>query len=98
MARRKGAGGRTALVPAERIERTILLIRGEKVMLDQELAQLHRVPTKALVQAVKRNAARFPADFMFQLTEEELDSLRSQLVTSKPGRGGRRYRPYAFTE
>lgn len=67
-------------------------------MLDADLAALYGVPTKALVQAVKRNRARFPGDFMFQLTAEEAARLRSQTVTSKPGRGGRRTRPYAFTE
>jgi len=88
-----------AIVPLERIEGLILLIRGQKVMLDADLAALYGVETKALVQAVKRNIARFPEDFMFQLTKEEHASLRSQIVTSKPsGRGGRRYPPYAFTE
>jgi len=66
-------------------------------MLDADLAALYQVPTKALVQAIKRNLRRFPADFMFQLTNEEYSFLRSQFVTSK-GRGGRRYLPYAFTE
>ena len=88
----------TVLAPLT-IERSILLVRGERVMLDADLAALYGVPTKALVQAVKRNAARFPADFMFQLSTEEDSALRSQFVTSKtPGRGGRRTRPYAFTE
>jgi hypothetical protein len=87
------------LIPNERIERAILLIRGQKVMLDRDLAELYDVPTKVLNQAVKRNAERFPGDFMFQLREEEMDVvLRSQFVTSKGGRGGRRYLPYAFTE
>jgi len=89
----------TALVPTERIERHILLIRGEKVMLDSDLAELYAVETRVLIQAVKRNLARFPDDFMFQLSVEEDAFLRSQFVISKtPGRGGRRYRPYAFTE
>ncbi len=89
----------TALVPAERIERHILLVRGEKVMLDSDLAELYVVETRVLIQAVKRNLARFPEDFMFQLSAEEQAFLRSQSVISKtPGRGGRRYRPYAFTE
>lgn len=87
-----------ALITTDRIERAILLIRGQKVMLDRDLADLYAVPTKAFNQAVKRNAARFPEDFRFQLTAEETESLRSQFVTSKPSRGGRRYRPYAFTE
>ena len=84
----------------ERIERAILLLRGEKVMLDADLAALYGVATRVLVQAVKRNAERFPPDFMFQLTREEVNLLRSQIVISKIGdpRGGRRYPPYAFTE
>jgi hypothetical protein len=67
-------------------------------MLDSDLADLYRVPTKALNQAVRRNADRFPEDFMFRLTEAEADFLRPQSVTSNTGRGGRRYLPYAFTE
>jgi hypothetical protein len=88
---------KAALVPLERVERAILLVRGHKVMLDADLAALYGVATKVLVQAVKRNIARFPDDFMFQLTKEEFDDLRSQIVTSSSW-GGRRYRPYAFTE
>jgi phage regulator Rha-like protein len=87
----------TPPAPAERIERAILMIRGEKVILDAELAGLYGVETRVLVQAVKRNAERFPPDFMFQLTQEEFTLLRSQSVTSR-GWGGRRYPPYAFTE
>jgi len=87
-----------AIVPAGRIESRILLIRGQKVMLDSDLAELYGVTTKRLNEQLKRNRARFPADFVFQLTAEEAASLRSQIATSKPGRGGRRYRPYAFTE
>ena len=86
------------LLPVERITQAILLVRGQKVMLDADLAQLYDVPTKALIQAVKRNEGRFPPDFMFQLDEQEQESLRSQSVTSKEGRGGRRYPPYVFTE
>ena len=86
------------LIPAETIERRILLVRGQKVMLDAALAELYQVPTKVLNQAVKRNIERFPDDFMFQLTPEETEALRSQFVTSNIGRGGRRYFPYAFTE
>jgi len=86
------------LVPAERIERAILQIRGHKVMLDRDLAELYGVPTKRLNEQVRRNRDRFPADFMLRLTGEEVRSLRSQIATSKPGRGGARYRPYAFTE
>jgi ORF6N domain len=84
-----------AMVPLERIESRIFLIRGQKVMLDADLARLYEVETRALVQAVKRNIERFPADFMFQLTQKEFDFLRSQSVISNPkGRGGRRYMPY----
>jgi phage regulator Rha-like protein len=96
----KPMGQQTSLVPAKRIENSILFIRGEKVILDEDLAFLYGVSTKVLIQAVKRNKQRFPADFMFQLKTEEFASLRSQFVTSKPkkGRGGRRYPPYAFTQ
>jgi hypothetical protein len=85
------------LIPQERIEKSILLIRDQKVMLDQDLAELYEVETKVLVRAVKRNLDRFPDDFMFQLNDEEWKALRHQLGTSK-GRGGRRYPPYVFTE
>ena len=81
----------------ERIENSIFLIRGYKVMLDEHLAQLYGVTTSALVQAVKRNEGRFPSDFMFQLTPEEYMALRSQIVISV-GRTGRRYPPFAFTQ
>jgi hypothetical protein len=89
-----------SVIPAERIERAILLIRGHKVMLDSDLAALYGVETKSLVRAVKRNVERFPADFMFQLSPEEFEHLRYQFGTSNMarGRGGRRYAPYAFTE
>jgi hypothetical protein len=87
-----------ALVPPGRIERSILLIRGHKVMLDSDLAELYGVTTKRLNEQVRRNLSRFPEDFMFQLTELETQLLRSQIATSKEGRGGRRYLPYAFTE
>jgi hypothetical protein len=100
-----------SLIPVERIEQSILLIRGQKVMLDNDLASLYEVENKKLLQAVKRNAERFPDDFMFQLTWEESDilkshtarvspqegALRSQIVTLKPGKH-RKYRPYVFTE
>jgi phage regulator Rha-like protein len=99
-------------VPIELIERRIYLIRGQKVMLDADLAELYQVETKALNRAVHRNIERFPEDFMFQLTKAEAETLRLQIATSKgeaqplryqigtskPGRGGRRYLPYAFTE
>jgi phage regulator Rha-like protein len=88
-----------ALIPVEMIEKKILLIRGEKVMLDADLAELYQVETFNLNKAVKRNIDRFPQDFMFQLTKQEADSLRFQIGISKTeGRGGRRYFPYAFTE
>jgi len=85
-------------VPVDLVERRIYLIRSQKVMLDSDLADLYQAPTKALNQAVRRNSDRFPEDFMFQLTDQEADSLRSQIVTSNEGRGGRRTLPYAFTE
>lgn len=98
-------------VTMETIERKIYLIRGQKVMLDSDLAELYGVETKVLNQSVRRNIMRFPLDFRFQLTAEESeilrcqtgilelhDYLRSQIVTSKTGRGGRRYQPYVFTE
>ncbi len=115
------AMSKTSLIPAARIESRILLLRGQKVMLDFDLAELYGVETRTLNQAVQRNLERFPDDFMFQLSAEETGrvlrsqivisnpetadispktngSLRSQTVISKPGKGGRRYRPFAFTE
>jgi len=80
----------------EEVKQKIKSIRGKKVLLDFELATLYKVPTKVLIQAVKRNVERFPEDFMFQLDLDEWESLRSQFVTSN--RGGRRYIPYVFTE
>lgn len=85
-------------LPAERIEKAIFLIRGHKVMLDRDLAELYDVPTKALKQAVRRNKTRFPADFMFTLNKKEFEFWRSQFVTSKADRKGLRYAPMAFTE
>jgi hypothetical protein len=90
--------GERAIVPIGQIEQRILLIRSQRVMLDADLAELYGVKTKVLNQAIRRNLNRFPDDFMFRLTEVETKSLRSQFVTSNAGRGGRRYRPYAFTE
>ncbi len=83
-----------------RLDQIIMVVRGQPVMLDSDLAALYGVATKALSQAVKRNLPRFPDDFMFRLTAEEWLVLRSQIVTSKGGerRGGRRYAPVAFTE
>jgi hypothetical protein len=87
-----------SLIPAERIEKSIYFIRGEKVMLDSDLAVLYDVETRILIQAAKRNPKRFPEDFMFQLNYQEVAALRSQTVISNEGRGGRRSIPYAFTE
>ena len=104
MAREK-PGRSDIVVSSDRITRAIMLIRGQKVMLDEDLADLYEVETKALNRAVKRNLDRFPEDFMFQLTAKEFtdlrfqsgtSSLRSQIGTSRWG--GRRYPPYAFTE
>jgi len=91
----------TALASKKQIENAILLLRGDRVLLDTQLAALYGVSTKALNQAVKRNRVRFPADFMFRLTVREAREigLRSQSVTTKAEkRGGRRSPPYAFTE
>ena len=103
-----------AMIPAEKIQKVIYLVRGQKVMLDRDLAAMYGVPTKALKQAVRRNATRFPADFMFVLTREEFADWRSQFVTSNADRaeflrsqsvtsktdprGGTQYPPMAFTE
>lgn len=84
------------LIPTERIEKSIFLIRGCKVMLDRDLAELYGVQTKVLKQVVRRNINRFPDDFMFELTKSEFENLRSQIVTSSWG--GPRYLPMAFTE
>ena len=89
----------TQLIPTERVERLILMVRGEKVLLDADLASLYGVTTGALNRAVKRNASRFPADFMFQLRAEEAEILKCQIGISSSGHGGRRRSlPYAFTE
>jgi hypothetical protein len=87
-----------AIAPTGPIESRILLIRGCKVMLDSDLAELYQISTKRLNEQVKRNLQRFPEDFMFQLTPEEAESLRSQIATPNKRRGGRRYRPHVFTE
>jgi phage regulator Rha-like protein len=89
---------KAALLPLDRIEPRILLVRNHKVILDSDLAELYGVTTKRLNEQIKRNKERFPADFMFQLNAAEADDLRSQNTTSKSARGGRRYRPYVFTE
>ena len=88
----------TKLILVDQIEPLIHEIRVQKVVLDSDLAALYGVPTKVLNQAIQRNIDRFPPDFRFQLTESEMDSLRSQIVTSNVGRGGRRYLPYVFAE
>jgi hypothetical protein len=85
-------------VPTEKIEKSILIVRGQRVMLDKDLAELYGVGTGALNRAVKRNVHRFPVDFMFQIADEEAEHLRCQTGISKRGRGGRRYLPYVFTE
>jgi hypothetical protein len=94
--RRGRRAARRSVVPIERIERAILLIRGHKVMLSSDLALLYGVEPRALVQAVKRNLDRFPPDFMFQLAAGDWENLKSQFVISSWG--GARSRPYAFTE
>lgn len=90
--------GSKSFTPIESIDRRIYLIRGQRVMLDSDLAEVYGVPTKVLVQALKRNRGRFPGDFAYQLNGKEFASLRSQSVTSNSGRGGRRYPPHLGTE
>lgn len=94
------AGGEESLelLAAPAIEKRILVVRGRQVMLDEDLADLYGVETRVLVQQVRRNEKRFPADFMFQLTTEEFSHLKSQFVMSSGGHGGRRKRPLVFTE
>ena len=87
-----------AVVAAKDVASVILILRGHRVLLDEDLARLYGVETRVLVQAVKRNPKRFPKDFMLQLNAAEWSALRSQIVISKTRRGGRRYAPYAFTE
>jgi hypothetical protein len=86
------------IIPDNIVVNKIYEVRGLKVMLDSDLAELYGVETKVLNQSIRRNIERFPTDFMFQLTDEEWESLRSQIVTSKSGRGGRTYLPNVFTE
>jgi hypothetical protein len=88
---------RSAIVPIDVVQQRILILREQRVIIDADIAQLYGVTTKRLNEAVKRNADRFPPDFMLQLTSEEASALRSQSATSNK-RGGRRYLPYAFTE
>lgn len=89
---------KVAIILAKRVGSKILILRNQRVILDTDLAELYGVPVKHLNQQVKRNAHRFPADFLFTLTKSEHESLRSQFVTSNHARGGRRYFPHAFTE
>ena len=89
---------KAAVALTKRVDSRILFLRGHKAILDSDLAELYGVTAKRLNEQIKRNAARFPSDFLFQLTRGERDSLRSQIATSNNGRGGRRYLPYAFTE
>ncbi len=86
------------VAPSSVVESRILFLRHQRVILDADIAKLYRVPVKRLNEQVKRNHERFPSDFMFQLTAKEHESLRSQIATSNKSRGGRRYRPYVFTE
>jgi hypothetical protein len=93
--------GDTEIIPAFDIERLVHTIRNQRVILDSDLAQVYGVETRSLNQAVKRNLERFPADFLLRLSEEEAEearALRSQFVILKPGRGHRKFLPYAFTE
>lgn len=87
-----------SVIQGSTISSRIYLIRGKRVLLDSDLAELYGVLTKNLNKAIHRNVSRFPEDFMFQLTSGEAESLRFQIGTSKKGRGGRRYLPYAFTQ
>jgi hypothetical protein len=86
------------VIPIDQIQSRILSLRGQRVLLDRDLALFYGVPTRTINQAVKRNLSRFPDDFRFQITEEELTNLRSQIVISSLDHGGRRYTPFAFTE
>jgi len=85
-------------IPIDQIDAMIRTIRGTRVILERDLARIYDVPTFRFNEAIKRNRHRFPPDFMFQLTREELNCLTSQIAMSKTGRGGRRTLPYAFTE
>ena len=88
----------TKIVPIESIVNKVIFLRGEKVLLDRDLAELYGVETKVLKQAVRRNIKRFPSDFMFELSKEEFEDWRSQFVTSNSDKMGLRYKPMAFTE
>lgn len=98
MAEKERTAQSLELIATPAIDKRIFVVRGRRVMLDEDLADLYGVETKRLVEQVKRNLERFPEDFMVQLSKEETTALRSQIATSNTGRGGRRYAPYAFTE
>jgi len=98
MTKTQGKTINKVIIPDEVVINKIYLVRDQKVMLDSDLAELYGVETKRLNERVRRNSNRFPADFMFQLTEDEWETLRSQFATSKDGRGGRTYLPNVFTE
>jgi len=87
-----------ALIPSEHIHSAIFEVRSRKVLLDFQLARLYEIENKLLIRSVRRNIDRFPEDFMFQLSDQEVAALRIQIGSSNEGRGGRRYRPYVFTE
>jgi len=89
---------KAAISITRRVDSRILFLRGRKIILDSDLAELYGVTVKRLNEQITRNVARFPSDFLFELRRVERDSLRSQNATSKNGRGGRRYSPYAFTD
>ena len=89
---------KAAVALSKRVDSRILLLRGQKIILDSDLAELYGVPSKRLNQQVTRNARRFPTDFRFRLLRSEHDNLRLQIATSSLKHGGRRYLPYAFTE
>jgi hypothetical protein len=96
MTSKKAVG--TLIIDPPALERRIFALRGQRVMLDSDLAELYGVPTKALNQAVARNSDRFPDDFAYQLSRQEFAALKSQIVTSKTGRGGKQKLPWVFTE
>jgi hypothetical protein len=98
MPEQPGNGPSLELISLPAIQQRILVVRERHVMLDEDLAKLYGVETRRLSEQVKRNKERFPPDFMFQLTKDEAAALRSQSAISNPGRGGRRYAPYVFTE
>ncbi len=92
------ADGSSSLVLEKRILKIIIIVRGEKVIMDSDLAKLYGVETRRLNEQIRRNIDKFPDDFMFQLTKDEYDNLKSQIATSSSGWGGRRKMPFVFTE